>query len=149
LKLRDKFPCVQLADFPEANPDKHADILLRWEPLMALRERVSVAVEAARRDKRIGNPLESMVIIKANASALGWLKPFMEILPVVFKVSDVRVEESNSPEEIIHVSPAEGVKCARCWQVKRDVGVMENYEDLCRRCATVVDQQLKEEKHHS
>jgi isoleucyl-tRNA synthetase len=149
LRLRDKFPSVQLTDFPETNPEKYSDILLRWEPLMALRERVSVAVESARREKRIGNPLESMVVIKANSSALGWLKPFMEILPVVFKVSDVRVEDSNSQEEIIYVAPAEGVKCARCWQVKQDVGVIGNYEDLCRRCAIVVDQQLKEEKHHS
>jgi isoleucyl-tRNA synthetase len=37
------------------------------------------------------------------------------------------------------VSPAPGNRCERCWRVLPEVGEVPGYEDLCRRCATVVD----------
>ena len=38
---------------------------------------------------------------------------------------------------VITAWPAEGVKCERCWQIKKDVGSSANHPTLCGRCAGV------------
>jgi isoleucyl-tRNA synthetase len=38
----------------------------------------------------------------------------------------------------VHVKPAEGEKCERCWIVTPEVGQDEHHPTLCRRCASVV-----------
>jgi isoleucyl-tRNA synthetase len=37
------------------------------------------------------------------------------------------------------VSPAVGAKCERCWRVLPEVGHVPGHDDLCRRCAEVLD----------
>jgi isoleucyl-tRNA synthetase len=39
----------------------------------------------------------------------------------------------------VHVVPAEGEKCERCWIVTPDVGKNEAHPDICPRCADVID----------
>ncbi len=34
---------------------------------------------------------------------------------------------------------AEGKKCQRCWKILDDVGSHPKYDDLCGRCADVVE----------
>ena len=40
----------------------------------------------------------------------------------------------------VEVSVADGVKCARCWLIKTDVGADAAYPDLCARCADVLSE---------
>ena len=44
-----------------------------------------------------------------------------------------------SPEIGVRVSPAPGERCERCWRVLPEVGRVPGHDDLCRRCAEVVD----------
>jgi isoleucyl-tRNA synthetase len=129
---------VQLADFPVANPSAHAEVIARWEPVLAVREQVNLAVEAARQEKIIGNPLEARVEITADGAALNALRSLESELPSALKVS--KVELSSGDTLKVTVQPATGTKCARCWLIKEDVGVNGEYPDVCGRCAGVVAQ---------
>ena len=137
LKLRNEKPSVQLADFPIAHEAHFADLLARRQPLMVIREQVNQAIEAARQAQTIGNPIEAGVEIRADAQVISSLKEFEESLSTLFKVSQVSLTEIEQGQEI-RILPAEGVKCARCWLVKQDVGISGDHPDLCARCAAVV-----------
>jgi isoleucyl-tRNA synthetase len=129
----------QLAPFPEPGGPRFAGVLERWEPVMAARERVNLAVEAARQERTIGNPLEARVEVTADAETFGALEPMAELLPVVFKVSQVGLRNGAASGVEAAVTAAPGTKCARCWLVKEDVGADASHPDLCARCATVVN----------
>jgi isoleucyl-tRNA synthetase len=129
---------VQLADFPNANPEAFKNVQARWEPVLKLREQVNLAIEAERQRRRIGNPLEARVELAADAETCGKLRPFERELPAVFKVSQVALAEASDGSAAITILPAPGHKCARCWLVREDVGANPKYDDLCGRCAGVV-----------
>ena len=46
--------------------------------------------------------------------------------------------DSQGDGALIDIQKAEGAKCARCWIYKTDVGVQNEYPDLCGRCADAV-----------
>lgn len=140
LQMPDKPVSVQLADFPTADPSRHAEVLARWEPVLAIRQSVNQAVEAAKQEKRINNPLEAQVELATDARTATALEPFTPYLPVIFKVSQVALSNGRTAEEgtAIRVETARGEKCARCWLIKTDVGTDAAYSDLCGRCAEVI-----------
>src|SRR5205814_3693917 len=37
------------------------------------------------------------------------------------------------------VAPLAGARCERCWRVLPEVGHVPGHDDLCRRCAEVLD----------
>ena len=50
----------------------------------------------------------------------------------------MEVTEGTLPLEIV-VEHAEGQKCARCWQWKKEVGTEgRTHSDLCDRCVEVL-----------
>jgi isoleucyl-tRNA synthetase len=138
LKLPDRPESVHLADLPKPEaPD--ADLLARWEPILAVRDVVNQAKEAARQAGAIGNPLESRVELTADAATYRALAPYAEQLPVVFLVSQVALQGGRGDAGVdVQVRPAEGVKCARCWLIKTDVGVDPAHPTICGRCAQAV-----------
>ncbi len=143
LKRPGGVPSPQLADMPVAEPEKHADVLARWEPVLAVREQVNQAVESARQEKIIGNPLEARVEVTADQATFDSLAPIVESLPVVFKVSQIDVRNGSEAAFEAQVMSAPGVKCARCWLIKEDVGSNASHGDLCERCASVVESLVK------
>ncbi len=130
-------PSAQLADFPEMTVDAYKRITALWRPVLAVREVVNVAVETARNNKVIGNPLEAALTISAPAEILSALSVVLADLPAVLKVSQVELGQPSA-DVSINVSAAVGTKCARCWLIKSDVGEVSEYADLCLRCADVV-----------
>lgn len=139
LLMPDKPESAQLADWPSPICPKSDNVLERWEPVLRLRERVNVALEEARQARLITNPLEAAVHVETDAATARALQPFRNDLAAVFKVSAVDVHGTDqSTETVIRVGPAEGVKCARCWLIRTDVGSDPTYPDICGRCAGVV-----------
>jgi isoleucyl-tRNA synthetase len=45
----------------------------------------------------------------------------------------------DAPGIGVVVSLAGGARCERCWRVLPEVGRVPRHDDLCRRCADVVD----------
>lgn len=132
---------AQLAAMPVAEAARYADALSRWEPVMAAREQVGLAVETARQAGALGNPLEARVEIEADLETYQQLSAFGDLLPTVFKVSQVglRTGTGDSQYTNAEAAKAEGEKCARCWLIKEDVGSNGAHLELCARCAGVVE----------
>ena len=110
------------------------DTMAAWEGIIALRDVVNAALEAARNEKKIGKSLEAKVTIPA-AQLAGSRKVDMEELADLLIVSQVEV--SDTVDEVV-VSPAQGEKCERCWKHSEGVGSDSEHPTLCPRCAAVV-----------
>ncbi|MGE5347323.1 MAG: isoleucine--tRNA ligase [Acidithiobacillales bacterium] len=133
--------CLGDVALPEI-PSKERDA---WGRLLALRAKVISLLEPLRRDGKVGSSSQAAVEIGASSV----LDDDLEIL----LLSEERLAEFLAVPQVVRaagapgaggtevygglnvdVRPAEGAKCARCWQVRRDVGA----DALCRRCRNVI-----------
>jgi isoleucyl-tRNA synthetase len=121
-------------------------LLARWERLGSLREEIAKALEAARRDKTVGNTLEAEVVIEAGEDDRAFLESFGDDLRFLLIVSRVTFSEAGEgafdsesvPGLRVGIRRADGTKCARCWHYTTDVGSDDDVPDVCGRCATNV-----------
>jgi isoleucyl-tRNA synthetase len=139
LKMPNKPASVHLADFPSADT-LPTEVPAFWDELVVSRDLVKSALELARQAGTIGNPLEACVELNLGKTNYALFQPYATQLQALFLVSQVRLSDSFDGENGVSVRavPAEGVKCARCWLIKTDVGVDAEYPDLCARCAGVL-----------
>ena len=142
LTQSDRPQSVQLADFPPSIlAGYQREILMRWRPLMELREEINRKLEEARQTGKFSNPLDARLVIQVNESEFQRAFNVKVDLSAIFKVSQVSVEKVTNAEATpiaISVEPAEGQKCARCWLVRPEVGRDSKWPDLCGRCVDVV-----------
>jgi isoleucyl-tRNA synthetase len=140
---------VFLADFPSLGPDSGDDALLAtWERLLAVREAVNKALEAARQQRRIGHSLDARV--ELDVSRDGEIAALLETrtadLPALFIVSQVELVDGLGPEAAsplvpslrIAVEPAAGQKCARCWNYRTSVGSDATHPSICAPCVAAL-----------
>ena len=81
---------VHLAAFPRVRDELvDAELAARWARIMEVRERVLAALEEARQSGKIAKPLASRVLVAAPDDLYEFLKPYAEMLPSVFIVSQV------------------------------------------------------------
>ncbi len=148
---------VHLTTFPEVqkvDPKR----LRQWEVLIQVREAVAAVLETARKERKIGNPLQAAVSLEVKAPLYEKLSTHAAFLPAFFIVSQVRLSEwkdlpqtndaeerawvfQNAVDELglkIRVTQALGKKCERCWIYREDVGSQNAYPTLCKRCAEVI-----------
>ena len=138
LQLPNKPESVHLADMPAASP-VDTDLLARWAVLLEVRDAVQVGLEEKRQSGEVKNSLEARVKLDVGAETCRALTPYQTQLPALLLVSQVELGSTHETPGIqVEVAPAEGVKCARCWLIKTDVGADARYPDLCARCAAVV-----------
>jgi len=142
---------VQLTDMPEVNED-YLDVELeqKFDRLLAVRAEVTRALEAARRDKLIGNSLEAAVALYADADLYAFLAEPPVDLPTLFIVSAVELKHLGAdsgvkvsdtvPGLAVSIGRAAGEKCARCWMYHPAVGQDAEHPALCPRCAAAVRQ---------
>ncbi|PIU19672.1 MAG: isoleucine--tRNA ligase, partial [Elusimicrobia bacterium CG08_land_8_20_14_0_20_59_10] len=132
---------VFLTDYPRF-PAGWADqaLLERWERVMSVREAVTAAIEEVRKTGVVGASLEARVVLRTSDPGM---KTFLDsaaaLWPQVAIVSECAVElDAAAPELEVKVFAAEGSKCPRCWQRRRDIGSDPSFSDLCGRCASVL-----------
>jgi isoleucyl-tRNA synthetase len=115
---------------------RHPELAEPWARMTRVREEVARHLEAARKEKRIGNSLEAAVHIAAAPALLEFLKEKASLLPSLFIVSQVDLSEAptSAPEMTVVVSPARGAKCERCWVYDEQVGASALHPTLCPRC---------------
>ncbi len=141
---------VFLTDWPEVKEKYYNQNLIeKWDKLLALRKDVSKALELARAEKKIGNSLEALVELKAfSEEQKEFLEAEIDQLADLFIVSqaelneDLNTENAHQGEEssvLVKVSEARGEKCDRCWKYDETVGEIEEHEDICQRCANVIE----------
>ena len=128
---------VHLHQFPELPAAWHDEALAaKWEGLRAIRRRITVPLEEARRANVIGASLQAAVTLKLAPEESGLLSAadWAELAIV----SDLRTEVGVG-DDLAKVSLAPGNKCERCWKVLPEVGTHHTHPGLCRRCVSVVD----------
>jgi isoleucyl-tRNA synthetase len=129
---------IHLAEFPrDVDGLIDADLMARWDRLMAIRDEVNRALEAERQAKTIGNSLGAKVTLRAGGEDGRLLERYSDDLPMLFIVSQVdleRVSDEGSSGTVITVARADGHKCARCWRIVASVSGTPATEGLCERC---------------
>jgi len=100
---------------------------------------VIAQLEPLRRDGLVGNAAQAEVEVTsapAFEQGLGRAGIRFSYLSEIFGVPSVvrRDPEAATADVPVSVRPAEGVKCPRCWQTRRDAGP----DGLCGRCREVV-----------
>jgi isoleucyl-tRNA synthetase len=141
LPMPDKPVSVHLADFPTMREDWRDDALLeRWDQILQAREVVNRAVELAKNEKRVPNPMSAQVVVHTPAPLYAILSAYPtppapdNLLARVFGVSQAQVVPTDGDLQV-EVSPAQGQKCTRCWLVLPDV---DAETELCHRCKAVL-----------
>ena len=148
-KAGDVKESIFLNEMPEFDESlTFPEITARYNELFALRDHVMKALELARAEKRIGKSLDAKVTVYApDANALATLKAFESELPTLFIVSQVALENTAAPADVVTeegapiavaVCAAEGEKCDRCWNYTTNA--FHDGEDgvLCPRCKAVL-----------
>jgi isoleucyl-tRNA synthetase len=135
---------VHLALFPtaaEVNGWVDAALLVHWEKLIALRERVLAQIEPLRKEKQIGSSLQAKVVLTADKADLAHLEAHAAELPMLFIVSEVELRAAPSDSEVhseaqphVNIVRAAGVKCERCWRYVPSVSSDPAWAGLCGRC---------------
>lgn len=141
---------VHMADFPVPPVIEHEERLAEnWKELLKIRTLVLGVLERKRREKIIGSSLEAKVsIIVPQRSQYDLLVHYRADLPTLFIVSQVDIQldekwgQANPPSDpvgyLFQVTKAEGEKCERCWNIRKDVGTQAAFPTLCSRCVEAV-----------
>lgn len=148
-KLPGDMESIHMEQFPRIDNNYMDEALeAKWNRLLKIRGEVARALEKARKDKLIGSSLEAQVILYARDELYEFIYNLKSDLPSIFIVSSVKIESNaphadafSSPEvEGLHIMivPAEGNKCARCWNYSESVGKDPDYPDVCQRCIKVL-----------
>ncbi len=118
----------------------------RWPGLIALRDRVNVALEAARGAKHIGSSLEAKIqLYVENPILADELARQRDELRYLFIVSQVELLDEPPAEVPVEegvaavVLAADGRKCERCWNYSVHVDADAEHPTLCERCVLALD----------
>ena len=129
---------VHLTLFPEIPPGWRDEALAeKWGKIREYRSEVTGAIEAMRREKRIGSSLQATAVVAVMPMVL---LPYPEIWAdicitssaVIGEKQGVKIEQSGAEE-------APGAKCERCWRVLEEVGTIPAHPTLCIRCCEAVE----------
>ena len=127
-----------------------ADVASKYDKLFELRDDVMKALEVARADKLIGKSLDASVVIyaKADSEEMKLFESFGDELADIFICSGTELS-ADAPADgaftdtesgiAVKVKVADGVKCDRCWFVKKDTVEDGEGGHLCARCASIVN----------
>jgi isoleucyl-tRNA synthetase len=113
-----------------------------WAKLANYREQVLKLMEESRQRKELGSSLEGMVLFQYAPEEESLVKRFENFLPDLFIASQVQLVPGEKTN--FEVKKAEGTKCMRCWQIRKDVGSNPAHPNVCGRCAEVLNQLLVE-----
>ena len=128
---------VHIRLFPESeaawtSPDTARDM----DRLLAIRGRISQAVEKVQKAGEIGSALEARVRLVAPASEFPLLASLSSELEELFILSDLEVVSGDEPG--VEVGKTSSVRCERCWRHRAEVGKSSSHPDLCARCEEAV-----------
>jgi isoleucyl-tRNA synthetase len=147
----EKEASVHLAALPEVREEFLDDALAeRWNKLLEVRSEVLKPLEAARKEKVIGHPLEAEVVIYPGEPLVGLLAPYEAQLATLFIVSQAALSTDEPPatayrsellpQLAVEVRKAAGAKCERCWMRLPSVGEAPEAPGLCARCRDALRQ---------
>jgi len=119
----------------------------RWGELREVRRVVTGALEVERAAKRIGSSLQAAVELFVPERLLPLLRDVDLAELCIISGGTARAAPPPAgaftlpdvPDVGVVVSLAPGERCERCWRVLPEVGHVPGHDDLCQRCAEVID----------
>ncbi|MCX5786099.1 MAG: isoleucine--tRNA ligase [Elusimicrobia bacterium] len=126
--------------FPAAWLDR--SLLEKWERIMRVREQATKAIEELRKNGTVGSSLEAKVIFRTSKEeTAAFIRENEALWPQALIVSECALEKDPSAGELeIKVLQAEGEKCPRCWQRRKDIGLNAAHPGVCARCAAALEE---------
>ena len=125
------------------------DIEEKFKVLLDMRGFVLKSLDEQRKTGKIGSGLQAKVIIQtASGRDYQYFCSFKDVLASIFIVSQVELKQVSSvasglseyfAQTEIQIHPADGIKCARCWNFRTDVGQSSTHPTLCARCTQIVE----------
>lgn len=123
---------------PIISDEKAAAYEEKYHVALEVRDVVTKALEEARNQKVVNKSQEAQVLITAPQAVIDELETgevcnleeFFIVHKVTFKAGD---------EITCEVTPAEGEKCPRCWNI-RELGTNPKHPEVCERCAEVLEE---------
>ena len=135
--------CVHIAHFPAADdlaPGGLDALLADWTQLLTIRDVALQSLEEARKDKRIGKALEAKLQLALPAELHNVGRRYESSLKELLNVSQVELITATGTAAVATTLPADGAKCARCWNYRTDIGVDPRWVTVCGRCADALDE---------
>jgi isoleucyl-tRNA synthetase len=124
---------IHLETLPE--PDQqwvNPTVRLHVERLLGIRAMISQKIEAARKEKLIGNSLEACVVLKlADEALLDEFDGLEMMLEEFFIISELDIQPGDETSATVIKSPHP--KCPRCWRFRPTV-CEDPHGALCDRC---------------
>jgi isoleucyl-tRNA synthetase len=111
----------------------------KWDRIRAIRRRITVPLEEARKAGAIGASLAATARLPLAPDEAGMLSA--EEWAEIAIVSVVQLAAGEA-DDAAAIAPASGSKCVRCWRVLEEVGRQPSHPELCARCADAVDSGL-------
>ena len=126
------------------------EIAEKYKALLDMRGFVLKALDEQRKAGKIGSSLQAkVVILTASGRDHQYFSSFKNTLASIFIVSQVELIQASSvtaplsdyfSQTEVQIYPADGIKCARCWNWRTDVGASSVHPTLCARCSDIVEQ---------
>jgi len=113
-------------------------LLEEWQQIFGLRDAAMIALEEARKEKRIGKGLEAELEVRVRSHLLDLAREYATDLKEILNVSKVTV--IDDPSNKVVVLPASGHKCARCWNFMPEVSGYGIWHDVCTRCQGALEE---------
>jgi len=130
---------VHLQRFPEPDPQwANPNAVGEMERLLAIRARISQAVEKVQKAGAIGSALEARVRVTAPPSEFPLLESLGGDLEELFILSDLEIAAGG--EAGVEVEKTPHLRCERCWRHREDVGRSAGHPTLCARCEGALEQ---------
>ncbi len=114
-----------------------------WQQAMRVKTAVNKELEAARVEGKIGSGLDAQVSLYCSEELQQALAQLQDELRFVLITSSAQalLDDGRSPGNQTEVSglrvavhALDKSKCGRCWHRSDDVGISEEYQELCGRC---------------
>jgi len=122
----------------------------KFKVLLEMRDFVLKALDEQRKSGKIGSGLQAkVVILTASGRDHQYFSSFKDSLASIFIVSQVELKQVSSvtaalneyfSQTELQIYPADGIKCARCWNWRTDEGRSNSHPTVCSRCTQVVEQ---------
>ena len=118
----------------------------RWARVMQVRDAVSKAIEALRRDGKVGSSLAAKVDLWLDGDLHDAVASLGDELRFVMITSEARLHalgeaaadaeriKLDDGEMVLEVTASEAEKCVRCWHYRDDVGSDPEHPEICSRC---------------
>ncbi|XBC38849.1 MAG: isoleucine--tRNA ligase [Buchnera aphidicola (Melaphis rhois)] len=116
-----------------------------WNELLIIKSEVNKVLDIARKNKELGNSLESLIVLYIDQDIKKKLELLKNELKFLFLTSKIQIKSySSAPDNAIkskliknfkiYITKLDGEKCIRCWHIIAKQKDINTKLKICTRC---------------